>query len=75
MFADVYTLDQGHITKFFLHFFREKEKYLPCAPKALILNLHTAAYWQKTHKPHRSCNRETQAHRLQTVLLKKHKHQ
>lgn len=68
MFADVYTLDQGHITKLFL---REKEKYLPCVPKASILNLHTAAYWQKTHKPHRSCSRESQAHRLQTVLLKK----
>lgn len=48
----------------------ETEKYLPCAPKALILNLHTAAYWQTTHKHHHSCSRETLAHRLLTVLLK-----
>lgn len=54
---------------------RGRETFPPCVPKASILNLHTEVYRQKTHKPHRSCSRETQAHRSQTVHLKKHKHE
>lgn len=45
-------------------------EYLLCVPKVLLLNLHTAVYWQKSHKHHHSCSRETLAHRLQTAHLK-----